>query len=164
MHLPAVRTSGAHIHMRTLKTGTYSHQADGRHRQKDTCALASTRDRILYLLGALLNRVSRAKYCTDSTLTECQQKKRALSNINTVASDAGDPHEDPKHSGIRNVEKGGLNIHYNLVWLHCGEGFRWYICPSLERELVMCYSKGICLWTLNNICELIVTCRQYLSA
>lgn len=66
MHLPTVRTSGTHIHKRTLKTGTYSYQADGRHRQKDTGSLTSTWDWILYLLEALLNGLSRAAALTQS--------------------------------------------------------------------------------------------------
>lgn len=146
MHLPDVRTSGAHIHTRTLKTGTYSHQADGRHRQKDTGALTSTRDQILYLLEALLNRVSRAKYRTDSTADRVSAEKEGP--VTTIRTP--------------NIQEYRIFITKQPGLIASGGGgcFRWY--------WLLEFGEGIGdvegTLTLDNICELIVTCKQYLTA
>lgn len=144
MNFPAGRTSGADIHMRTLKTGTWSHQVDGRRRQKDTWQALEME---YCTLGprALLNRVCRAQYCTDSTLVT------------------------PKGpQAFRNMEYWrSLNIYHNLVWLKGrggGGGVPRYICSSWERELRTCYSKAICFSTSDNICELIVTWKEDVTA
>lgn len=152
--LPSVRTSGAYIDMRTLKTGTYSHQVDGRHRQKDTCALTSTRDGILYLLGP------------NTALTQrwqCQQKNRAVSNINAVASNAGDPQRTPSIQEYGILKEPEYLSQPGLIE---GEGglVPRYICSSWKRELRTCCSKGICFSTLDNICKLIVTWKEDLTA
>lgn len=86
-----------------------------------------------------------------------------MSNINAVASNAGDLQRTPsiKEYGILKEPE-----YLSQPGLIKGDGgwVPWYICSSWERELRTCYSKGICFSTLDNICELIVTWKEDLTA